>query len=97
MKNKGVRQFGLIPFPWCAGHGAWRVSAIWLTGGASHGDRVNGKEGMLCLLPVALPGNWTQFVDEPMTDSEMEKLRRSVHRQAATAKKSGRWRLFLSG
>ena len=26
--NKGVRQFGLIPFPWCAGHGAWRVSAI---------------------------------------------------------------------
>ena len=61
---------------------------------SSHGDRVNGKEGMLCRLPVALPGKWTQFVDEPMTDSEMEKLRRSVHRQTPYGEEE--WQMKIS-
>ena len=48
---------------------------------SSHVDRVNKKEGMLSRLPVELPENWTKYVDEPMTDNELEKLRRSVNRQ----------------
>jgi hypothetical protein len=42
---------------------------------------VNGKDGMLSQLSTELPDNWTKFVDEPMTDNELEKLRRSVNRQ----------------
>ncbi len=48
---------------------------------SSHCDRVNEKEGMLSQLPVKLPCDWTKYVDEPITDNELEKLRRSVNRQ----------------
>jgi len=35
---------------------------------------------------VPLPTNWTEFIDTPMTSSEVERLRRSVNRQAPFGK-----------
>lgn len=32
-------------------------------------------------LPIALPADWAGYVDKPLTDSEIEKLRNSVNRQ----------------
>jgi len=32
--------------------------------------------------PIEIPKNWDKYVDEPLTDSEMEKLSRSVSRQS---------------
>ncbi len=32
-------------------------------------------------LPIALPGDWAAFVDTPLTDAEIEKVRNSVNRQ----------------
>ena len=32
-------------------------------------------------LPISLPEDWTAFVDTPLTDAEIEKVRNSVNRQ----------------
>ena len=48
---------------------------------SSHYERVGGVREILSGLPIALPDDWTKYVDEPQTDSELEKLRRSVNRQ----------------
>ena len=49
---------------------------------SSHNDRINGLRNHLSQLPIALPGEWTKYVDEPLTATELEKLRKSVNRQA---------------
>jgi len=49
---------------------------------SSHNDRINELRSTLSQLPIALPDEWTKYVDEPLTTTELEKLRKSVNRQA---------------
>lgn len=50
---------------------------------SSHTERVaETNRRILAALPNTLPANWTQYVDTAMTSSEIERLRRSVNRQA---------------
>lgn len=50
---------------------------------SSHRERLDRRTGnILSELPITLPLDWTEYVDFPMTSSEVEKLRRSVNRQA---------------
>lgn len=51
------------------------------------------KEEMLSQLPVKLPCDWTKYVDEPMTDNELDKLWRSVNRQTPYGEEG--WRLKI--
>jgi putative transposase len=37
---------------------------------------------LLSELPIELPMNWQEYVDTPLTDKELEKMRRSVNRQS---------------
>ena len=56
---------------------------------SSHRARAAGKSANnLSDLPVLLPTNWTEYIDTPMTSSEVERLRRSVNRQAPFGKES---------
>lgn len=48
---------------------------------SSHFERMSGSTGILSGVPITLPDDWTNYVDDPQTDSELEKLRRSVNRQ----------------
>lgn len=50
---------------------------------SSHTERIGVENRkMLTNLPYTLPANWTKYVDTAMTSSEIERLRRSVNRQA---------------
>jgi putative transposase len=50
---------------------------------SSHRERIDCKSAhKLSALPVPLPNKWTEYIDTPMTSSEVESLRRSVNRQA---------------
>jgi putative transposase len=50
---------------------------------SSHTERTEGAERkILSEFPVVLPINWTEYVDMALTSTEVEKLRRSVNRQA---------------
>ncbi|HYA13120.1 MAG TPA: transposase [Syntrophales bacterium] len=40
------------------------------------------KKSLVDELPLELPQEWSRYVDEPLTEGEMEKLRISVNRQA---------------
>lgn len=49
---------------------------------SSHRERTGKKiNKIVTCLPIDLPSGWTQYVDEPLTESELEKLNRSVNRQ----------------
>jgi putative transposase len=43
-----------------------------------------GKRPSLLIdeVPIELPKDWSKFIDEPMTEKELEKLRQSVNRQS---------------
>jgi len=50
---------------------------------SSHNERAGvTDQKTLAEFPVALPANWTEYVDTALTSSEIERLRRSVNRQA---------------
>lgn len=50
---------------------------------SSHQERLNNIGGkILSDLPVVLPANWTEYVDGAMGTCEVERLRKSVNRQA---------------
>lgn len=54
---------------------------------SSHIERISGtSEKVLSKLPISLPANWTKFIDTALTSSEIEKLRKSVNRQAPYGK-----------
>jgi len=38
--------------------------------------------GFIDEIPIALPDEWGRYVDEPLTEKELERLRESAHRQA---------------
>ena len=61
---------------------------------SSHSDRINGIEKTLSRLPIELPPDWTSYVDEPLTDKELEKLRKSVNRQAPYGEEE--WQIRIS-
>jgi putative transposase len=46
-------------------------------------------------LPISLPEDWTSYVDTPLTDAEIEKLRNSVNRQTPFGKED--WKKELCG
>jgi putative transposase len=49
---------------------------------SSHGSRgINAGDSRFDTLPIPLPLDWTTYVDAPLTDAEIEKLRNSVNRQ----------------
>lgn len=50
---------------------------------SSHRERIGMKFRFLVdALPIELPDSWSRFVDEPMTEMELEKIRQSVNRQS---------------
>jgi putative transposase len=50
---------------------------------ASHAVRnATLEESLPDQLPIPLPEDWSAFVDTPLTDTEIEKIRNSVNRQA---------------
>lgn len=50
---------------------------------SSHRERIKLKPNeLLAEPPIDLPSNWTEFVDEPLSSNDLEKIRNSVIRQA---------------
>jgi putative transposase len=50
---------------------------------SSHRERIGKESGnILDTLPIRLPSNWTDYVDEHLECVELENLRQSVNRQA---------------
>lgn len=48
---------------------------------SSHVGRFSGDAKLVWPLPAALPADWTRYVDEPLKESELERIRTSVRRQ----------------
>lgn len=48
---------------------------------SSHNSRAAGDMRLLRELPVKLPQAWTEYVDLPQTESELERLQQSLNRQ----------------
>lgn len=54
---------------------------------SSHTDRTAGSDGLQPdTFLLSLPDDWTAYVDMPLTDKEIEKLRKSVNRQTPFGK-----------
>lgn len=69
-------------------------AAQWLW--SSHAVRGTESDGVhLDIFPIPLPENWSSYVDTPITDAEIEKLRNSVNRQTPFGKDD--WRDDLCG
>lgn len=50
---------------------------------SSHIERIGmGFSQIVDKIPTQLPQNWGRYVDEPLTDKELEELHRSVNRQS---------------
>lgn len=72
-----------------------------LVGGAkdwlwsSHRERIGEKPRLLLdEIPMELPQDWQRYVDEPLTEREVEELRQSVHRQRPYGNPS--WQIQIS-
>lgn len=50
---------------------------------SSYRERTGGyRRAIIADSPVELPDNWREFVDDPLTGVELERLRKSIQRQA---------------
>jgi len=50
---------------------------------SSHKERISEEsEKVIDNIPINLPNEWSKYVDEPLTEKELEKLRQSVIRQS---------------
>jgi len=50
---------------------------------SSHKERFyRGNNTLVEDIPIELPVNWDRYVDEPLTEKELERLRQSVNRQS---------------
>lgn len=50
---------------------------------SSHRERIGATLPVLLdEIPIELPNSWDKYVDEPLTEKEIESLRRSVNRQS---------------
>ena len=61
---------------------------------SSHSERIFGTPEIISNLPIVLPDEWTTFVDTPLIDSELEKLRKSINRQAPYG--AEQWQIQIS-
>lgn len=41
-----------------------------------------GKNSLVEDVPIELPVNWDRYIDEPLTEKELERMRQSVNRQS---------------
>lgn len=48
---------------------------------SSHGERLHGGH-LIDGMPIVLPANWKEYVNQPMTDNELKRLEQSVSRGA---------------
>jgi putative transposase len=63
---------------------------------SSHATRGAGTDGVHPdSFPIPLSDDWSSYVDTPLTDTEIEKLRNSVNRQTPYGKED--WRDELCG
>jgi len=62
---------------------------------SSHRE-VIGKRGRLLVdkIPIELPIEWDKYVDEPLTDKELGRLRQSVNRQSPYGERE--WQIKVS-
>jgi putative transposase len=64
----------------------WRWSSLW--------RRVNHQaDGLLCAWPIDIPGDWTDFINEPQSEAELAALRQSVHRSSPFGNESWQSRI----
>ncbi|MBI4655474.1 MAG: transposase [Elusimicrobia bacterium] len=50
---------------------------------SSHFEKTGKKPALLVAeLPIELPKNWTEYVDTPLTEKELERVHQSVNRQS---------------
>ena len=50
---------------------------------SSHNETIGKKSiNMIDKIPIELPKDWDRYVDEPVTEKELEQIRRSVNRQS---------------
>ena len=49
---------------------------------SSHREQIKGARNSIDGLPIALPEDWNSYVDQPLAVTEMERLKRSMQRQA---------------
>jgi len=62
---------------------------------SSHGETIGDREGVLVdEIPIELPRGWDRYVDAPITQKELEKLRQSVNRQSPYGKLE--WQMRVS-
>jgi len=62
---------------------------------ASHGEVIGDRERVLVdEIPIELPKGWDRYVDAPLTQKELEKLRQSVNRQSPYGKLE--WQMRVS-
>jgi putative transposase len=52
---------------------------VWSSHQEALGARANG---FIDEIPIPLPDEWGRYVDEPLTEKELARLRESAHRQA---------------
>jgi putative transposase len=63
--------------------GSRRSAKEWLGTRSSHKERIyRGSESVVNDVPIELPVNWDRYVDEPLGEKELERLRQSVNRQS---------------
>lgn len=63
---------------------------------SSHLERIDKKKstGILDQLPIELPRDWNQYVDEPLTEKELSRIRQSVVRRSPYG--SSEWRVKIA-
>jgi putative transposase len=50
---------------------------------SSHKERIcKGKNSLVEDVPIKLPANWDRYIDEPLTEKDLERMRQSVARQS---------------
>ncbi|MBU1050255.1 transposase [Candidatus Bipolaricaulota bacterium] len=61
---------------------------------SSHRESIGQeKKQLVDASPISLPSDWSQYVNQPLTDAELEDVRRSVNRQAPYG--SSEWRVQI--
>jgi putative transposase len=50
---------------------------------SSHRERIgSNRQNLVDEVPIEMPKRWSRYVDEPLTEKELERLRQSVNRQS---------------
>jgi len=50
---------------------------------SSHGERIGNKShNLVDDAPIKIPGGWDKYVDEPLTEGDLERIQQSLNRQS---------------